>query len=204
VTRLGTGGRVIARIPLAGQSAGIAIDAGIAYVADYTGGLWRINAATNTVLGRTSLPGQPEAVAVGFGRVWVSNGNGTVTTLDPTTGTVVGAPIAVGSDADALSLTSDSIWAVALYGQTLARIDPASGQVVTRVHTPGQASGVLATGGSVYVSSYDAASVSRYDVAAARFAKTYRVGRKPRSLAEAAGAIWVANQSSNSLSRISP
>jgi YVTN family beta-propeller protein len=157
VRRLDPAGHVLAKIVLGGQSSGVAISGSVAYVADYTGGLWRIDAATNQPLGRTSLPGRAEAVAVGFGRVWVSNENGTVTTLDPVTGAVIGSPIEVGADADGISLTADSVWAVALYGRTLVRIDPATSQVVTRVKTPGQASGVLATGGSVFVSSYDRA-----------------------------------------------
>ena len=204
VTRLDPSGRVQARIALGGQSSGVAISGGTAYLADYTGGLWRIDTTTNQPLGRTSLPGQPEAVAAGFGRVWVTNANGTVTTVDPATGAVVGSPIEVGSDTDGLSLSADAVWAVALYGKALVRIDPATGQVVTRVKTPGQGSGVLATGGSVFVSNYDLGTVSRYDTASGRFVKTYRVGRRPRGLAEAGGAIWVANQSSNSVSRITP
>ena len=155
VMRLDRAGHVQARIILGGQSSGAAIAGSVAYVADYTGGLWRIDTSTNQVLGRTSLPGRPEAVGVGFGRVWVTNENGTVTTLDPVTGAVVGSPIQVGSDADGISLTADAVWAVALYGRTLVRIDPNTSRVVTRVPTPGQASGVLATGGSVWVSSYD-------------------------------------------------
>jgi DNA-binding beta-propeller fold protein YncE len=163
-----------------------------------------VDAATNGVLGRTALPGRPEAVAVGFGRVWVTNDLGTVSTLDPGTGAVIGSPISVGADTDGVSISSDAVWAVALYGRTLARIDPVSREVVTRVQTPGQASGVLVAGGSVWVSNYDLATVSRFDVAAGRFVRSYRVGKEPRGLAEAGGAVWIANQSSNSVSRITP
>jgi streptogramin lyase len=202
LTRLTTVGQVVTRIPLGGQSAGIAVSGTTAYVADYTGGLSRVDTTTNQVLGRTPLPNRAEAVAVGFGLVWVTDDAGNVTTLDPGTGAVVGAPIQVGSDADGISLTSDAVWAVALYGQALVRIDPVTRQVVTRVKTPGQASGVLASESTVWVSNYDLATVSKYDVAAGRFVKTYRVGRKPRSLAPAGGAVWVANQSSDSISRL--
>ena len=141
LTRLTTEGAVVGRIALGGQSAGIAVTDGVAYVADYTGGLWRVDTSTNQVLGRTLLPGRPEAVAVGFGRVWVTSDLGTVSTLDPATGAVIGSPIAVGADTDGVSISPDSVWAVALWGRTLARIDPVSRQVVTRVRTPGEASG---------------------------------------------------------------
>jgi DNA-binding beta-propeller fold protein YncE len=183
---------------------GIAVGGSVAYVADYMGGLWRVATATNQVLGRTQFPGRAEAVAVGFGRVWVTNELGTVSALDPATGAVVGSPISVGSDADGVSVSPHGVWAVALYGRTLVRIDPSTLQVVMRIRTPGQASGVLAAGGSVWVSNYDLATVSRFDVASGKFVRSYRVGKQPRGLAEAGGAIWVANQSSNSVSSITP
>jgi streptogramin lyase len=94
------------------------------------------------------------------------------------------------------------VWAVALYGKTLARIDPASRQITARMTTAGQASGVLEAAGALWVSNYDRATVSRVDPARLAVVKTYRVGQQPRGLAEAGGSIWVANQGSNSLSRI--
>jgi len=203
LTRLDLSGHVLARIPIGGAGAGVAVAGGTVYVADYTGGLVRVNAVTNAVLGRTALAGQPEAVAVGFGRVWVTNSNGTVSTLDPASGRVDAGAIQIGADADDVSIGSDGVWAVALYGQTLARIDPATRQVVTRVRTPGQASGVLADGDSVWVSNYDLGTVSRFSLAGRRL-HTYRVGAEPRSLAAAGGAIWVANQASRSVSHITP
>jgi class 3 adenylate cyclase len=125
-------------------------------------------------------------------------------TLNPATGAVDGAPLAVGDDVDDVSIGRDAVWAVALYGKTLARIDPTSRTVDASIATPGQPSGVLASGGSVWVSNYDSATVTRFDPALNRAVRTYRVGRKPRGLAEAAGAIWVANQSTDSVSRITP
>jgi YVTN family beta-propeller protein len=204
LTRLDPAGGIFARIPLGGQGAGIAFSGGIVYVADYQGGLTRVNAATNQILGRTSLPGQPEAVAVGFGQVWVTNQNGTVSTLDLGTGLVVGSPISIGDDVDDVSVASDGVWAVALFGRVLARIDPGSRQVVTRIATSGQGSGVLADADSIWVANYDRGTVSRFSRASGHITHTYRVGLKPRGLAEAAGKVWVANQGSNSVSQITP
>ncbi len=203
LTRLDLSGHIVARMAIGGAGAGVAVAGGTVYVADYTGGLVRVNAATNAVLGRTPIAGQPEAVAVGFGRVWVTNANGTVSTLDPASGRVDAGTIQIGADADDISIGSDGVWAVALYGRTLARIDPATRQVVTRVRTPGQASGVLAAGDSVWVSNYDQGTVSRFSAAGRRL-HTYRVGAEPRSLAAAGGRIWVANQASGSVSQLMP
>src|SRR5207247_2037736 len=100
------------------------------------------------------------------------------------------------------SIGSDGVWVVALYGKVLARIDPSSRQVVTRIATPGQASGVLATADSVWLANYDLGTISRVNRTTNRISRTYRVGRQPRGIAEAGGAIWVANQASNSVSRI--
>jgi YVTN family beta-propeller protein len=204
LTRLSEAGKVQARIPLGGQSAGVAVGNGVVYVADYTGGLGRVDAATNKVIGRTKMAGRPEAVAVGFGRVWVTNSDGTIAAVDPDTGALDGAPITVGDDADGVSIGQDAVWAVALYGQALVRIDPSSRQVTLRMKTPGQASGVLATGDAVWVSLYDRSAVVRIDPTRKAVVRTYHVGPQPRSIASAAGSIWVANQRGDSLSRIAP
>jgi streptogramin lyase len=143
-------------------------------------------------------------VAVGFGRVWVTNRNGRITALDPATGAVDGFPIAVGDDADDVWIGNDAVWAVALYGKTLVRIDPATRRVTGRLTTPGQASGVLAAAGSLWVSNYDLGTVTRVDPAQMTAVKTYRVGRQPRGLTEAAASIWVANQAGDSVSRLQP
>ena len=91
---------------------------------------------------------------------------------------------------------------MALYGRRLVRIDPATRQVVASVRTQGQASGVLATDDSIWVSNYDQGTVSRFSPALDRRLHTYRVGAEPRSLAAAGGRIWVANQASGSVSAI--
>lgn len=202
LTRLDEDGTLVRRIPLGGRGAGVAVADGVVYVADYAGGLTRVDASTNHVVGRTKLPGQPEAVAVGFSRVWVTNGDGTVTALDPQTGAVDGAPIRVGQDADDVSIGTDAVWAVALYGKKLVRIDPGSRRVTLTASTPGQAAGVLATANAVWVSHYDRGTVARFDPARKRFVDLYRVGLEPRSLAAASGAVWVVNQASGSISRV--
>src|SRR5262249_43881486 len=170
-------------------------------VADYSGGLTRIDADTNEVLGHTSIPGNPEAVAGGFGHVWVTNQNGSISILDPQTGAIVGPAITIANDGGDISIGTDSVWVVSLYRQKLARIDP-SGRVPATLRTPGQASGVLVTASAVWVSNYDQATVNRVDSNRNAIVATYRVGDKPRGLAEAAGSIWVANQAGNSVSRI--
>ena len=53
------------------------------------------------------------------------------------------------------------------------------------------------------MSNYDWDTVSRFDLAGKRVS-TYRVGSQPRGLAAAAGAVWVANQHSGSVSRLAP
>jgi YVTN family beta-propeller protein len=204
--RLDPGGEILAHIELGqGRGAGVTVYRGVVYVADYGGGgVWRVDAASNRVLGRTKVAGHAESVAGGFGRVWVTNSNGTLSTLDPATGAVRGRPIRIGSDADDVAMGRRAVWAVALYGQRLVRIEPASRKVVSRTPTRGQASGVLATRHGIWVSNYDLDTVSRFDLAGKRIVRTYRVGSAPRSLAAAAGAIWVANQHSGSVSRLAP
>jgi hypothetical protein len=163
--------------------------------------------STTTVRVRIFEPCAPETrvgaaplnVIAAGGTLWSENyGDGTISALDAGTRGV--RSIAVGGQ----PVANGGGWVVALYGKVLARIDPASRQVVTRIPTPGQASGVLATADAVWFANYDLGTVSRVSRESSRVVRTYRVGRQPRGIAESAGAIWVANQASNSGSRITP
>jgi streptogramin lyase len=134
----------------------------------------------------------------------VTSQDGTITTLDPRTGAADGGPIAIADDVDDVFISADAVWAVSLYGKTLARIDPTTRRVAATQRTPGEASGVLAAAGSIWVSNYDLGTVTRFDPSTLALVKTYRVGTQPRGLAAAGGSVWVANQRSNSVSRITP
>ncbi len=56
----------------------------------------------------------------------------------------------------------------------------------------------------MWVSLYDRGVVERIDPASGRVTRTVRVGVEPREIIEAAGRLWVANQGSGTVSRISP
>jgi DNA-binding beta-propeller fold protein YncE len=54
------------------------------------------------------------------------------------------------------------------------------------------------------VANYDWNTVTRFDQAGRRVVRTYRVGSGPRSMAAAAGKVWVVNQHSGTVSRLTP
>ena len=54
------------------------------------------------------------------------------------------------------------------------------------------------------MSAYDLGTVTAVDTVTGRVLTTYRVGIEPRGLAWSGGAVWVANQLSNTVSRIVP
>lgn len=125
------------------------------------GSLWVANAASDTVsrvdlatLTPTEIPlgagNHPTAVAAGFGKVWVaSEVANTLTVFDATTNARVDT-IALDEGPRGVAAGPDAIW-VACARNVLARIDPASRQVVARIQLPAPAHGVAVAGSAVWV-----------------------------------------------------
>ena len=63
---------------------------------------------------------------------------------------------------------------------------------------------LVVRGGTVWASVYDAGLVVRVDAATGRILQRIRVGAKPRDLVFDGTSIWVVNQGSSTISRITP
>ena len=197
---------VAASIDVGGQPLGPAVASdGAVWVSNFDGSMERIQAASNSVTSRTVLGGKPAFTTVAFGVVWSVNQDGAVYTVDPASGLLAGQPIRIGDDVDAVSVSSDAVWVTTYNDGVLARIDPATRSVVWRKRLGTRLAGVLAaTDGSVWVSLYDRGIVERVDPASGRVTRTVSVGDEPREIVEAAGSVWVVNQASGTVSRITP
>lgn len=196
---------VAGRLDLGGQPLGPAVAAdGTVWVSNFDGSIERVAPAGDRVLARIVLGGKPAFTAVAFGLVWSVNQNGTVCTVNPATNAQAGPPIPVGDDVDDLSVAPGAIWVTTYNDGLLARIDPSTRGVIRTKKLGGRAAGVLAASdGGVWVSLYDRGVVERIDPASGRVTRTVRVGAEPRQIIEAAGSLWVANQGSGTVSRIS-
>jgi YVTN family beta-propeller protein len=86
----------------------------------------------------------------------------------------------------------------------VARIDAATGEMLTRIEVGRDPVGLAIAKGSVWVVNRDDGTVSRIDVATHLVLATIPVGTQPVNVAASADAIWVTNSRSGSVSKIDP
>ena len=195
------------RIDVGAEPNGVAAGYGAIWVASRAARLVRVGPATNRVTGTFPLPGRTCAaggIGVGFGSLWISHCEGTQGTsrIDPATGAVVATLTDVS--ADAFGFGFGSVWAPSLTGDALARINPATNQVVTRIPVGRTPVGVRVDFGSVWVTNRDAGTVSRVDPATNTVVATIPVGGGPTYLQTGDGALWVTSEFDRRLHRIDP
>jgi virginiamycin B lyase len=174
---------------------------GSMWVSEYdSGAVDRIDPATNTVTQRTKVGGNAEAIAFAAGKTWVTNNGGYVTPVDRSG--KAGRRIRVAHDVDAIVSTPRGLWVATYDGGVVARIDPRRAKVVRRVQFHGQGGGIAYFRRKLFVSDYSG-RVLRLDPSSGRTLKRVRVGSEPRDLVAAAGALWVVDQGSSDVRRIS-
>jgi YVTN family beta-propeller protein len=196
---------VTARIPVGGHPDGAAVATdGSVWISDFAGAVLEIDPATNAVAARIPVPGNPSSPVLAFGLLWIGNVDGSVRTIDPATDALAGAPVALGSDADALAADTSAMWATTFDSGTVALIDPGNRSVVRKGVVPGHASGLVLAGGSVWVSLYDRGQVVQLDPATLAIARRVDVGTEPREIVTAGGFLWVVNELSGTVSRFAP
>jgi hypothetical protein len=65
-------GTTVAKIPISGRLAGLAIGAGAVWVADANGAILKVDPRTNEIVARIPVDGSPNGLAFGFGRLWIA------------------------------------------------------------------------------------------------------------------------------------
>ena len=146
------------------------------------------------------MGGNPEDVVLAAGAAWVPNENGTVSRIDPATNAVT-ATIRVGADPDNAVFCRGRLWVSSLLGPRLYAIDPARNAVAARVRV-GTGSVGLACAGVLWVANYNTGRVLKLDLSRRRVVRRVTVGVQPREVELGAGALWVSNQGSGTVSRI--
>ena len=152
----------------------------------------------------------PEAIAADERFLWVANtADGTVQQIDMRKRRVV-ATITPGIAVDALAVGAGSAWIADGGNGRAMRVDAKLGDVADSVPLPTtRATGLRSRtgaaalgGGSVWVTSTPLAAVFRVDTATKRVSARVSVGNEPAGLAVGAGAVWVADSTDNTVSRI--
>ena len=195
-------------IDVGGKPGAIAVDSGVAWVADSSGSsVRRIEAGTN--LGAEVPVGNaPQGVSLGLQLVWVANSaDNSVSRVDRAQATPVGSPIGVGEEPFDVFVGRSDVWITNRGDDTLSRINVSTATPVGSPIPVGRDPvGVAERGGMVWVANSGDDTVSRIDPtlgeAGEVVGQPIPVGSKPREIVILDGIVWVTLSGGNSVVRI--
>jgi YVTN family beta-propeller protein len=195
--------RVVDSVQVGIRPLSIAIGEGAIWVANFDDRtLTRIDPTTRAPVRTISLDATPTGIAVGAGGVWVANGIlGSLSRVDPATNEPqVPMEVSFRSSGGSVAVGEGRLW-VAFGSGEIARIDPASGDIVNGF--AGTAPTAIAVGeGWVWVVNAGDNNVSKVNPRTVGSVGTITVGRGPSGIAIGGGSLWVANEDDDTVHRI--
>jgi YVTN family beta-propeller protein len=182
--------RPFATLPHGGLIGDVVTTKGAVWVDDTTDGTVDRYAATT---GRPSAPitigHTAGAMTAGDGGVWVADPDRHTVSRISLTGHRVNTVVTLPGSPTHLATAGDSLWVTDGTGRVNA-VGPAGR--IRAVRVGGQATGVAAANGSVWVSSTATGTLSRIDPGRAAVTATIHVGERPYAVAATPQATWVA------------
>ena len=203
----GAPGRVVARLPFAGQPFGIAVarDGRSLFVGDWSGHrVVRLSSTTGAVEGSVAVGRDPAGLVLdGRGRIYVADRESRqVSVVDTATMTRVGTiPVGEGPFSLALNPAQDRLYVANVRSGDLHAVDTATLAVVARAVLGGMPYGVAVSddGARILVTNQQAGTLVVLDAALSPVA-TIPVGRYPEGVAVSHDRAYVANWFSDSVS----
>ena len=199
-------GTALGTVPLAGNPSSFAFDGTYVWVGNSASNtLSRINAATLAVdAAFATVELGPSALVYAGGFIWsVNTTDNSVSKVNPSTAQVDPA-IAVGPAPTGVAFDGDALWVSSSTATTMARIDIATGAVVLVNTGGGTATDQVAYDGSwIWATSANANVVFRIDPAEQSVVEI-DVGTGPDGVVFDGMNIWIANNGSNSVSKVRP
>lgn len=135
--------------------------------------------------------------------------DGVVQRIDPDTGEIVssisanGAPTDTSGDPQSMAADGDIVWVTRLAERAVARIDPASNEIVETIELSVAPYSLALDGDDLWVTSFDDNSVVRVDTTTGK--QTAQIpARHPTGIAVGDDAVWVVEHRDDSLLRIDP
>ncbi|MGZ8649579.1 MAG: protein kinase domain-containing protein [Solirubrobacteraceae bacterium] len=209
--------KVASTIEMQGIPSDIAAGAGSIWVGtvggntdvNTTGSISQIDPATGKVRRTVRLPGKGSGwasvgypgIAIGDGAVWAVNPKGSISRIDPRSGRVTGE---VKVEAGTIAAGKEGVWVVSENAVT---------RMNARTNRPGQTiesrsnelEGIAVGAGSVWATAGGAEGlVWRFEPGPDPIARSIDVGSGSGFIAFGAGAVWVANYTDGTVSRIDP
>ena len=121
--------------------------------------------------------------------------------IDAGSGDIAAPSYPVGRDPGALAVGGGSVWASSQRDESVTRIEPESGRVVT-IPVRDDPAGVAFAAGSLWVASRQGRTVSQIDPQTNTIVQSIEVGNAPSAVAAGFGALWVASDADRKLFRV--
>jgi virginiamycin B lyase len=169
-----------------------------------SGTLSRLDPATGKIIANIRVKPKSYGVVVADHSVWVSNwADASVMRIDARTNKVV-ADLPVHASPRFLAVGAGSIWVLSQGDGTLARIDPASNRVTATIEVgvPGPGGDLWVADGFVWVSG-EGVPISIIDPRTNKLIKQYAGGEKDDTLRVGFGAVWVVEELSGYIWKVS-
>jgi YVTN family beta-propeller protein len=203
--------RVVATISGLATANAVVVGEGMVWVAG-DARIWRIDPVSDRVTASFPVGPGDGGLLAAHGALWVATNGGTVLHLDPATGRVV-KTIDVRNPPSALVSLDGAVW-VASGGNavpggsggpaaTIARIDPGSNRVTTRIPLGADLTHGMAAGAGALWVAIDTGAVLRVDPASGQITASVAVGGIPDSAA-AADTVLVSFVDGQDVARIDP
>ena len=215
------GNKVTGVIPVGKRPVAIAFGEGAVWVANFLGNsVSRIDPATNKVVATIPLDTSPTSIATGEGSVFVASAEQVIVTellpvlvvwlIDPDNNTVTATSRVNGACRGLVAEGDGAAWVTT--EQVVARVEPATGKILSEF-TPGVAIfGITVGDGSVWVARGGLpARVLRLDAARERVEAEIPVGNSRPAITQSCphiamatgnGSLWVTNVDDGSISQI--
>ena len=217
------GNKVTGVIPVGKRPVAIAFGEGGIWVANnLSNSVSRIDPTTNKVVATIPLEGRPTSVAAGQGSVFVASALEIVVTepfpqvivwqIDPDTNALAATSRVVGGCQGVVAEGDEGVWVET--GQVVARVEPATGKILSEFSPEATPFGITVGEGSVWAARGGLpARVLRLDAAGESVEQEIPVGNTRTSgggdlgcpyiaLAAGSGSLWVTNVDDGSISQI--
>jgi YVTN family beta-propeller protein len=183
--------RAFAALPRDGFIGDIAVGAGAVWVTDTTHGkVYRFAASTGRLEAVVPVGATAGAMAVGDGGVWVANGDARTVSRISVVRNRVGLVVKVPGVPSHMTAAESGLWVTDGTGSVMTLPEGTSGRVLT-VPVGGEATGVAASGGTVWVSSTTNGTLSRIDARQRAVVARVHVGVRPYAVAADWRSVWV-------------
>jgi outer membrane protein assembly factor BamB len=147
--------------------------------------------------------GGPVGLAVDGARVWTAEASGgVVVSRDARTGRLVHR-VQVGDTPLRAVYDGTSVWVSVFKAGEVVAIEPGSARIVHRVRLPGQPEGITAAFGAIWVVRQAARKLTRISPDGT-LGSSYPLGSEPRLVAAGAHALFVADVTDDTITRIDP